>query len=563
MMNAMLTRAPLPFLLLCLTGALHASETPDQRVATPVSGLVLPEVPPSVTTTPAPHPSTEPSGLPVAPPELPGPTPTPSASPTPLPEPIPVAAHDASPSPSPSPSVSPLPTPQPTEAAATETGEASATGPTDHDASAALDTSPTDPVLDAAVPAGDDTPEPTPPPVGPFALLDSEVPPGSRRRLSWYASDSFTGLAEPTPVLVAHGQRAGPVLCLTAAIHGDEVNGIEMVRRVLYGIEPEELAGTVIGVPIVNLQGYRQGSRYLPDRRDLNRHFPGHPRGSAAARIAYSLFNDIVRRCDALVDLHTGSFHRTNLPQVRGDLGIESVVHLTKGFGATAVLNSEGPVGSLRRAATDIGIPAITLEAGEPMRFQSEEVDHGVRALRSVLNHMQMVPRFRLWGEPQPIYYESVWLRVNDGGILTSVVPLGARVSKGQLLGEVTDPITNRRSEIRAAFPGRVLGMALNQSVIPGFAAYHVGVECSEEELAQPEAPEAPADHDTPPREDPAGDGDDLSPDAPERDPEAPVDMPDPNRDAPEPPPPPEPAPPMLETDPAAGNLGVEEERPE
>ncbi len=554
MMNAMLTRATLSCLLLCLAGAAHATETPDERVATPVSSLVIPEIPPAPT--PTAHPSPRPSAAPADRP--PAPTAAPSPTPTPLPEPIPVAASEPPPplAPSPSPSLSPTPhevtaSPLPTTATTTvEDDDTVSPAPATPDDSTGADTAATDT-------------HPTPVPVGPFTLLDSEVPPGNRRRLSWYASDSFTGLAEPTPVLVAHGQRAGPVLCLTAAIHGDEVNGIEMVRRVLYGIEPEELAGTVIGVPIVNLQGYRQGSRYLPDRRDLNRHFPGHPRGSAAARIAYSLFNDIVRRCDALVDLHTGSFHRTNLPQVRGDLGIESVVHLTKGFGATAVLNSEGPVGSLRRAATDIGIPAITLEAGEPMRFQSEEVDHGVRALRSVLNHMQMVPRFRLWGEPQPIYYESVWLRVNDGGILTSVVPLGARVSKGQLLGEVTDPITNRRSEIRAAFPGRVLGMALNQSVIPGFAAYHVGVERSEEELAQPEAPEAPADHDTPPREDPAGDGDDLSPDAPERDPEAPVDMPDPNRDAPEPPPPPEPAPPMLETDPAAGNLGVEEERPE
>ena len=518
----MLLHLRLPLLLLLLLSApIQATETADERVATPVGAIVAPApmlpaapdpqpVPVTVDPTATPTPSSANTPKPSTSP-LPSPSPSPSV--TPLPEPLPLAAveppHEtpagarAQTSPAPSPTTKPPPTlsstprsdpttvtvPVPSPAATVAPGVEPSLPDT---VSPDSQPQPT-PVHGMPDPQAPPVATPTPEPVLPFTLLDTEVPPGNRRRLSWYASDSFTGLAEPTPVLIAHGSRPGPVLCLTAAIHGDEVNGIEMVRRVLYGIDPEELTGTVIGVPIVNLQGYRQGSRYLPDRRDLNRHFPGHARGSAAARIAHSLFNGIIRRCDALVDLHTGSFHRTNLPQVRGDLGIDSVVHLTKGFGATAVLSSQGPPGSLRRAATDIGIPAITLEAGEPMRFQSEEVDHGVRALRSLLNHLKMVPRFRLWGEPQPIYYESVWLRVNDGGILTSLVPLGARVIKDQVLGEVTDPITNRRNEIRAPFDGRVLGMALNQSVIPGFAAYHVGIQRSEEELATAEPAEASA----------------------------------------------------------------------
>lgn len=317
-----------------------------------------------------------------------------------------------------------------------------------------------------------------------FELLDGRVPPGETLQVPWYASDSFTGLAEPTPVLVAHGAEPGPVLCLTAAVHGDELNGIEMVRRLLYEVEPEALKGTLVGVPIVNLFGFRQGSRYLPDRRDLNRYFPGNPKGSAASRIAYSLFENIIRRCDALVDLHTGSFHRTNLPQLRADMSHEAVAELTKGFGATVVLNSAPPEGTLRGAATAAGVPAVTLEAGEPMRFQQEEVEHGVRALRSLLNHMGMVKRFRLWGDPQPVYYESHWVRADDGGILTSRIDIGQEVTKGALLGTVTDPITNRRSEIRSPYDGRILGMALNQAVIPGFAAYHIGVQRREDELA-------------------------------------------------------------------------------
>jgi hypothetical protein len=285
--------------------------------------------------------------------------------------------------------------------------------------------------------------------------------------------------------LVAHGVEPGPVLCLTAAIHGDELNGLEMVRRVLYGLNPRKLSGTVVGVPIVNLFGFRRSSRYLPDRRDLNRYFPGSPDGSSASRIAYAFFQDIVHHCDALVDLHTGSFHRTNLPQLRANLENPAVVELTRGFGATAVLHSRGPAGTLRRAATEAGIPTVTLEAGEPMRFQPDEVEHGVKGIRTLLNKLGMVSRISLWGEPQPVYYESVWVRAETGGILFNKVEPGQKVVAGQLLGTVTDPITNNRVRLEAPVAGRILGMALNQVVIPGFAAYRIGIEKSSEQIAQ------------------------------------------------------------------------------
>ncbi|MGI9307639.1 MAG: M14 family metallopeptidase, partial [Gammaproteobacteria bacterium] len=213
-------------------------------------------------------------------------------------------------------------------------------------------------------------------------LLGANVPPSTATRLAWAPRLSFEGITSPTPVLVVHGANPGPVVCLTAAIHGDELNGIEIVRRILYNIEPEELSGTVIGVPIVNLQGFQRSSRYLTDRRDLNRFFPGDPTGSSASRKAYSFFNQVVLGCDALVDLHTGSFHRTNLPQLRADLSNPGVVELTQGFGATVVLQSEGTLGTLRRAAVETGIPAVTLEAGEPQRLQEDAVSHGVKGIQ-------------------------------------------------------------------------------------------------------------------------------------------------------------------------------------
>jgi predicted deacylase len=308
-------------------------------------------------------------------------------------------------------------------------------------------------------------------------LLGERVLSGTSARLTWAASEVFEGMSTATPVLVVNGKHPGPVLCLTAAIHGDELNGIEMVRRVLHELDPDEVHGAVIGVPIVNLQGFRRGSRYLPDRRDLNRYFPGNPEGSSAARIAHSLFENIIRQCNALVDLHTGSFYRTNLPQLRADLRYQRVREITRGFGGMAVLHSEPSAGTLRRAATEAGIPAVTLEAGEPLRLQSSKVSEGVNGIFALLGAQDMVRRVQLLRQPEPVIYESSWVRADHGGILFSVVRLGQEVAAGDVLGTVTDPITNDQQLIYASGTGRVLGMAVNQVVMPGFAAFRIGTE--------------------------------------------------------------------------------------
>jgi predicted deacylase len=317
-------------------------------------------------------------------------------------------------------------------------------------------------------------------PVEPLQMLGVSAQPGELRRLTWMASESFTGASLPVPVFVAHGVRPGPTLCLTGGVHGDELNGIEVVRRVIEETDPSSLRGTLIGVPIVNLHGFRQSSRYLPDRRDLNRYFPGRARGSTASRIAHSFFERVVRHCGALVDLHTGSFHRTNIPQVRGDLALPEVVDLARGFGTAVVVHNAGLPGTLRRAATDAGIAAITYEAGEPMRFQQEEVERGVRGVRHLLAWRGMVDGARAPRLSQEVYHRSRWVRVDDGGILLAQVALGDEVEEGQPLATVTDPISNERSSVLSPQRGRIIGMAVNQVVIPGFAAFHVGVPIDE-----------------------------------------------------------------------------------
>ncbi|MEJ2601935.1 MAG: succinylglutamate desuccinylase/aspartoacylase family protein [Gammaproteobacteria bacterium] len=338
----------------------------------------------------------------------------------------------------------------------------------------------------------------------PLELLGRTVPPGSYQRLSWSATELFEGIPVDTPVLVMNGRYGGPVLCLSAAVHGDELNGIEMVRRVMHDLDPQKLSGAVIGVPIVNLQAFRRGSRYLPDRRDLNRYFPGNPDGSAASRIAHSFFTSIVRHCDALVDLHTGSFDRANLPQLRADLRDPGVVTLTQGFGATVIINSVPAEGTLRRAATDAGVPTVTLEAGGPSRLEIAEVNHGVKGIETLLNTLGMVRKVSLWGDPEPVYYRSTWVRANRGGILLSEVDLGRRVRAGDLLGTITDPITNARTNVYAPTDGRVIGMALNQVVMPGYAAFHIG-------LPRPEPQTAEADPSAADEGDDGDDGEDVT----------------------------------------------------
>lgn len=324
-------------------------------------------------------------------------------------------------------------------------------------------------------------------PAGPFELLGVTLTPGSASRLAWSPEDSFSGIATPTPVLVVHGARPGPKLCLTAAVHGDEVNGIEVVRRVLYDLDPNQLAGTVVGVPIVNLQGFRRNSRYLADRRDLNRFFPGNSQGSAASRIAASLFNEIILSCQFLVDLHTGSMARTNLPQLRADLTRPKAVELANLLGDLAVLHNKGTKGSLRRAAMDKNIAAVVIEAGEPYTFQEGAIDRSTRAIQNLLSQLKMYPYpSQMVSNPQ--YFKSQWIRAKAGGMLFSRVSLGQQVKSGDLLGTVTDPITNQSHPITSPKDAVILGMALNQVMHPGFAAYHLGISANVNEAQHSDA---------------------------------------------------------------------------
>jgi predicted deacylase len=318
-------------------------------------------------------------------------------------------------------------------------------------------------------------PEATAPePLPAFEIAGFNVPAGERRPIQLQVSESFAGSKVDLDVVVLNGVAPGPTLCLIAGIHGDELNGTEIVRSALDRTDPTALNGAVIGVPIVNLHGFRSRTRYLPDRRDLNRHFPGTMRGSSASRIAARLFDDVVRRCSYAVDFHTGSFHRSNLTQIRGDLEQPAVLELARSLGVGVVVHNPGRLGTLRRAATDAGVPTVLYESGEPLRLAPALILHGVEHVQRLLSALGMVEM--LPDAPEPaVYRSSSWVRVDHGGIFVPRVHLGESVEQDQVLGTIFDPIGGERALLHSPRTGRIIGMAVPQVVIPGFAAFHLG----------------------------------------------------------------------------------------
>ena len=340
-------------------------------------------------------------------------------------------------------------------------------------------------------------------PVAAFTILEHEIAPGTRTTIDLELSESFTGGVVETPVQVIHGSEVGPVLCLMAGLHGDEVVGIEVVRRVVARVEPTGLHGTIVAVPVANPVGFKRLSRYLPDRRDLNRHFPGRSYGSSASRIAHRLFEGVVRQCDLLVDFHSGSFHRANLPQVRTDLGNPILFAIAGWFGAPVVIDNAGSPGTLRYAAVAEGIDALLYEAGEPMRFDEPSVRTGVAGVLSLMRSMQMAELGEKEATATSEYFRgSHWVRSDFGGIFLGEADLGAWVKAGERLGTVTSPFTNESRVVLARAEGRVIGRAVDQVVTPGYALFHVGTvedgELGDEEPVADDVSEPPGSDERP-----------------------------------------------------------------
>ncbi|WP_028081679.1 succinylglutamate desuccinylase/aspartoacylase family protein [Solimonas soli] len=319
-----------------------------------------------------------------------------------------------------------------------------------------------------------------------FEIGGQRVAPGEARVVELPVARLYTSTPVSLPVRVLRGREPGPTLFVSAALHGDEINGVEIIRRLLLQRALKRLRGTVLAVPVVNTLAFVHQSRYLPDRRDLNRSFPGSEKGSLAARLAHLFLREIVGRAQYGVDLHTGAIHRPNLPHIRGDLDNPETVRLAKAFGVPLVLNSPTTPGTLRQYTTAHGIPVLLYEAGEALRFDELAIRTGVRGLLNVMAALDMLPsaprRERL---PEPVIARaSSWIRAPASGVLRAQVALGEEVHKGQVLGVVGDPIGSSEVPVLANAHGVVIGRAALPLTYEGEALFH---------LARFDAPETAA----------------------------------------------------------------------
>lgn len=288
----------------------------------------------------------------------------------------------------------------------------------------------------------------------PFELAGNVVQPGDRLQFDLPIANLYTHTPLNMPIEIIHGRQPGPVLLVCAAIHGDELNGVEIIRRMRSFKSLNRLHGTLVLVPVVNLFGFIHQSRYLPDRRDLNRSFPGSERGSIASRVANIFFQEVVSKSTHIIDLHTAAVNRDNLPQVRAALDEPGVREIAMGFSIPVIINSGLIDNSLRKEAGNLGIPVITYEAGEALRLFERSIVTGVRGIVSVMRVLGMLPSKRIKtvrAEPF-IAKSSKWFRAPNDGVFRPLVELGARVEVGTILGMISAPFSSRetRSSINA-----------------------------------------------------------------------------------------------------------------
>ena len=303
------------------------------------------------------------------------------------------------------------------------------------------------------------------------------IQPGETRKIDLPVGRLYTDASVAMPIYVKRGRRAGPTLFISAAVHGDELNGIAIIQRLIASKALNSLRGTLIAVPVVNVYGVISHSRYLPDRRDLNRSFPGSKKGSLAARMANMFLEEIVSKCDYGIDFHTGAIHRSNLPQIRANLDDEETAAMARAFGVPVLLNSDVRDGSLRGCAAERGVKTLLYEAGEALRFDELCIRAGERGTINVLRHLGMLPksRSRKTALIEPVVARtSAWERATDSGFVQYHKALGDRVKKQELLATIRDPFGTVLADVRSRYEGIIIGKQNIPLAQEGEAMFHI-----------------------------------------------------------------------------------------
>lgn len=310
----------------------------------------------------------------------------------------------------------------------------------------------------------------------PFEIGGKSIEQGTQQTVELPLSVLSDHTQVSMPVHVIHGPKDGPVMFVSAAIHGDEILGAEIIRRLVNKLSVERVKGTLLLIPIVNTYGFIANSRYLPDRRDLNRSFPGSKTGSLASQLAYKFMEEIVSRADFGIDLHTAAIHRENLPQIRVNLKDAAVREMAEAFAAPIIINADMRDGSLREAAQDVGCNTLLYEAGEALRFNEFAVRIGVKGVMRVMQYLGMLHRrgFSKGAKPPVLSNASTWVRAPSGGLMRLLRGLGDAVEKGEVLSIVSDPLGYEERELISPIDGVIIGRSNMPAVNQGDAIFHI-----------------------------------------------------------------------------------------
>lgn len=318
-----------------------------------------------------------------------------------------------------------------------------------------------------------------------LTIGDFDIMPGEQRKIELPVAKLYTDADVSLPVHIIRGKKPGPTIFISAAVHGDELNGIEIIRRLIIQKKFNIIQGTVIAVPMVNVYGVVNQSRYMPDRRDLNRCFPGSAKGSLAGRVAYIFLNEIIKHCDYGIDLHTGAIHRSNLPQIRADMSDSETKALAEIFGVPVILNANLVDGSLRESAAKSQTKVLLYEAGEALRFDEFSIRAGMKGILNVLQHLGMIRKTTLSKKKKTapfIANGSQWVRANASGIVHNIVNLGDQITKGQVLAEIGSPYGEVIDVVKATRSGILIGKQNIPLVQEGEAMFHVAYFSEDDE---------------------------------------------------------------------------------
>jgi hypothetical protein len=314
---------------------------------------------------------------------------------------------------------------------------------------------------------------------GAFTYDGGIVAPGETQNIRYSVSETYLGDAIKVPVTIINGEREGPTVFLTAAAHGDELNGIEVVREVAHDWDHSDLQGTLVCMPVLNVPGFIAQERYLPIYdRDLNRSFPGDPESTSAKRIANRVFRNFIQPCDLGLDFHTSTRGRTNMLHVRADMEDAEVARVANAFASNVIIASEGPDGALRTEASKAGTPTITIEMGEAHRFQRDLIDKALAGTLSVLAEFGLREEERVmwpgWRTVIENAGEKTWLRADTGGLVEMHHDRGALVEEGDRVCTITNPFKEDNDVVTAPFTGLLVGILENPLVYPGNPLCHL-----------------------------------------------------------------------------------------